>query len=147
MATPVVDFKTKFHKRLEHEFEEDICLILRSVLLFMSAYTINYYGLPLLITTLMRTQEEQDAIYQGHSVAATRIKYRDKPWKSFHQFGMAADLRYRVLDAVQWEDLITETSTVFKPWGIKFLTYNPSKHTAPPVHVEVHKTEEEGYNV
>lgn len=145
MTTPVVDFKTKFHKRLEHEFEEDICLILRSVLLFMSAYTINYYGQPLLITTLMRTQEEQDAIYQGHPVAATRIKYRDKPWKSYHQFGMAADLRHRVFDSVQWADIMETTEIVFEPWGIKFVTYDPSS-TSAPVHVEVHETEEDGYD-
>lgn len=53
----------------------------------LSSLTYNFFNKPLIITEIFRNQEMQDYYYRD--VAG----YKEKPWKSVHQFGRGIDFR------------------------------------------------------
>lgn len=84
-------FKTD--ERLKKEFEEDINPRLK-IILFALAEMLDYSKLgTLVITHLIRTQAEQDAIYMSMNMKESiRTAYMKKKWRSVHQKGRGADI-------------------------------------------------------
>lgn len=48
----------------------------------------------IVVTMILRTQEEQDEIYKGTTRGSR--EYDKNPWKSFHQFYLAVDIRSNI---------------------------------------------------
>jgi len=59
-------------------------------------YISHHFGEDTVVTMILRTDVEQDAIYKGKTHRDGR-KYDEKPWKSPHQFWHGVDLRSRDL--------------------------------------------------
>jgi hypothetical protein len=79
---------------------------LKIILLFLDYYVFERYQKELTITDLMRSQEEQDAIY------AMDENYKIKPWKSVHQVGRGADVRTFDLPKNIIDDILTLLNTL-----------------------------------
>lgn len=66
---------------------------LQELLWDLAAYTTDTFNKTITITMIGRTQKEQDNIYAGKE--RNGVPYKDRPWKSPHQFAHAVDLRSR----------------------------------------------------
>jgi len=79
----MIEFKTK---RQAEEFRY-LHPGLQKILYWLSGWTeMNTAAKQITITGLIRTQEEQNAIY------ADNVLFRESPWPSVHQFGRGADI-------------------------------------------------------
>lgn len=67
-------------------------------------YVEDKYQKDVIITMILRTQEEQDAIYKGKTSSDGR-KYDETPWKSPHQFGNSIDIRSHVFTKKEIYDI------------------------------------------
>ena len=63
------------------------------------------YGKDVILTMIFRTQEEQDNLYKGIT-NSKNIKYDEYPWKSPHQFWHAIDIRSRVYNEDEIEEIV-----------------------------------------
>jgi len=80
-------FKTD---RIQKEFESNqLPWKLVRIIQMIENFCLAKYNYEITITDILRTQEEQDAIYEYSD------KYREKPWKSVHQVWRGVDLRTR----------------------------------------------------
>ena len=134
-------FKEEEEDRLRDEFDEIdptlrcAILFLKGALEYLSGDLFNSgYDIEFCITTLLRTQEEQDEAYKGS------LEYQEKPWTSFHQSGLAVDIRYAPFTFDMWADALVYAERVFKHFG-----FNPVLHTpddtrrAPHCHIEIQR--------
>ncbi len=94
---------------------------LRGLVLDVAFYAGRRYGKFILITELLRSQEEQDQIYNNDS------RYRRRAWKSVHQFGRGADIRIRNFTAVQQRDILDYVTLAWP--------YDPSRPEFPSVSI------------
>ena len=85
----MIQFKTD-RQRTEWN---DISGRLKQMIEMLSIFRYLRYNKEMVITELMRTQEEQDELYGKKADKETREKYNKKPWSSVHQFGRGADVR------------------------------------------------------
>jgi len=92
---------------------------LRGLVLDVAFYVGRKYGKPILITDLLRTQEEQDAIYGSNP------EYWKKPWRSVHEFGRGCDIRSRDFMAAQTAELLRYIASAW-PYDPE----RPEMHTA-----------------
>ena len=86
---------------------------LKKILYWLSGWVeINTSAKRIIITELLRTQEEQDEIYSANS------DYPEKPWKSVHQFGRGADISVHgfLSNGDDIEDICREIEREF-PYG------------------------------
>jgi len=89
----MIVFEESKKERLQKEFEEDIDNRLKIILFALAGYLEYKREEDLIITHLMRTQKEQDAIYTSDKVSQEiREKYIKNPFYSVHQFGRGADV-------------------------------------------------------
>lgn len=79
----IIRFKTE---RQEKEFNI-IDIRLRIILYALAAFTKIKFNYVITITSLIRTQEEQDSIYKDYP------EYKVTPWKSVHQERRGGDIR------------------------------------------------------
>jgi len=103
---------TKLNFLTERDLEEFnvISPRLRALLLEVSHYSQKTWGIVPIITHLLRTQEEQEAIYGIGT-------YKRSP----HQYGRAADLRSRIYTIEQVAELVNYLNKEF-PRGDKYKT-------------------------
>ena len=82
----MIKFKTK---RIEKEFYYNTSIKdrLKDIIYMLALYTELEFRKDITLTELHRTQEEQDSYYKDND------RYREKPWKSVHQYGRGADIR------------------------------------------------------
>jgi len=62
-------------------------------------------GKDIVVTMILRTHSEQDAIYGGRTNSKGR-RYDERPWKSPHQFWQALDLRSRIYSDEELKDMV-----------------------------------------
>lgn len=74
------------NSKLEKEFEL-VNSKLKGIVWYAAFLCIENFQSPLIITHILRTQEEQDEIYKNDK------KYQKSPWKSVHQFNRGVDVR------------------------------------------------------
>jgi hypothetical protein len=131
-------FKKALKGRLEEEFSR-LDLGLKAVILAAHGYMQHHYGKGLTLVTLLRTDAEQDATYKDYET------YQKAPWKSYHQLGLAADIRYAPFDFDEWASCVVFLENAFQLLGFDAFIHTPNDTLWPPhVHVEVHKhTEKE----
>ena len=131
-AEPLILYKSQLHLRLESEwpFLDDAT---RSVVVWCGGYSSMEWGRRLTLTTIYRTQAEQDLIYQNNE------KYQESPWKSYHQLYLAVDFRFSPLSELQWKALEARCKTLFFHLGTKFVIHSPGGPSAPHVHLETHR--------
>lgn len=60
---------------------------LRLMVFALTGFADYHFGRDIIITHILRTQEEQDAFYGNDP------RYEAAPWKSVHQFGRGVDIR------------------------------------------------------
>ena len=125
-------YKAQLKDRLLEEFTDFISPGIRTLILFTGAMSFHLYKKKPIITTLGRTQEEQDEMY-GEDPS-----YIEAPWKSYHQVWMAVDFRYAPFTFSEWAELLTIVEAVYKPHGIVCLVYAPQASPVPHVHIELH---------
>jgi len=116
----------------ETEFH-DVDFGLQQMLLFMDAYSQHFFQVELVVTELIRTDAEQDSIYGDDP------EYQADPWKSYHQFKRAADLRYN-LTFEQWTELLTMAERLFEvPYDVFYVVHVPNNPDGwtPHVHIEI----------
>jgi len=83
----IIEFKTH---NLKLEFL-NIDNRLQAVLYALAGFVNFSYGKPIIITELMRTQEQQDMYYKENPA------YKENPWQSVHQYGRGADISLKYL--------------------------------------------------
>lgn len=92
--------------RIEEEWGYEIISgALRRIVVAAETYMWHQHRKPIIITELMRNQEEQDNIY------GETPKYKERPWKSVHQFGRGCDLRvweYTASQVASLEDFLNQ---------------------------------------
>jgi len=108
-------FKTK---RQAEEFPL-VSPCLRGLVLDVAFYVGRRYGAPIVITDLLRSPEEQDAIYGDNP------EYLKNPWKSVHMFGRGCDIRSRNFTHAQIAELLRYIESAW-PYDPK----RPEMHTA-----------------
>lgn len=64
----------------------------------------NNFKKDVIITMIYRTQEEQDKIYKGLKRSDGR-EYDKRPWRSPHQFWVAADIRSKIYSSSEIEKI------------------------------------------
>lgn len=111
----IIEFKE--HK-LRLQFESPMLdSRLVTIIYALAGYSCYKYHKSLMITELIRTQEEQDAIY-GNNPA-----YQQQKWQSVHQYGRGVDLRIFYFKDDELADMLKWLSNTF--------TYaTPNKFTA-----------------
>ena len=125
-------YKARLKERLSREFTDLISPGIRTLILFTGAMSLYLYKKKPIITTLGRTQEEQDEIY------GKEASYIEDPWKSYHQLGMAVDLRFAPFVFSEWAELLTIVEAVYKAHGIACIVHTPQVSPKPHVHIELH---------
>lgn len=84
---------------------------LRQLLVDLNEYTELTFKKNITITMIDRTQEEQDAIYRG---TVRRGRSYDKiPWKSWHQFWIATDIRTRNFTIFEIKNIVNYLNRVY----------------------------------
>ena len=93
----MIQYKTDRQKR---EWESnDLSWRLRYLVEAVARYSFVEFKKEIVITDLIRTQEEQDEIYKNN------VRYQESPWKSVHQFGRGCDLRTSIYTVSEIEIL------------------------------------------
>ena len=106
----MIQFKTD---RINRQWNGDFATTrLISLMNMINLYSEIEFDKSIIITDLVRNQDEQDHIYRNNE------KYKVKPWKSTHQFGRAADIRSRIYSKEEIEKLVTFANNV---------TYDPTR--------------------
>ena len=104
MTNGIIKFKTV---RVSKEWESGkLPQKLKDIIVLLAYYSITFFKIPITITCIFRTQEEQDKIYQGN------VTYHHKPWKSNHQYWNAIDLRSKDFTEKQIEILVSIANTI-----------------------------------
>lgn len=86
---------------------------LKHILYWLSGWVeINTSAKRIIVTDLIRSQEEQDEIYGNDP------RYGEKPWKSVHQFGRGADISVHrfITDGDDADEICREIEQEF-PYG------------------------------
>jgi len=110
----VINFKVVDGHQLQEEFNK--CdNRLRFIVFALAMYLYYKYKYCITITSVMRTQKEQDSIYGDNP------EYKKQKWQSVHQFGRGIDIRDS--DMV---DAIKNDAYLF----LEQVIYNGDKHTA-----------------
>lgn len=91
----LLNFKKDQEDRLQREFYQEIDRRLQTILYFVIGFLASEWGVKTVITHLLRTQDEQDNIYQDNPDPVLRTEYLRSPWTSVHQIGRGADVRVR----------------------------------------------------
>lgn len=96
-------------KRLQDEF---VALVdnnkdLHELIVDTCAYCKAEFNKDIVITMLYRTQEEQDEIYKDNA------KYKEKKFKSPHQFNHAVDLRSSTFTKEEIDNLVNYLNKVY----------------------------------
>lgn len=92
------------HPKLKEEFGK-IDRRLRIIILAFAQHLKEKNQGDVLMTHILRTQEEQDAIYTSDKVdKETRDRYIATPWRSTHQDGRAVDVSIRMLDLPEYQE-------------------------------------------
>ena len=87
--------------RLRKEWEsDDLNVDLRRMVLCIEQMLLSKYRYEPTITSIFRTQEEQDNYY------GDREDYQKKPWQSVHQFWRGVDLRNRDMSKEMIDDIV-----------------------------------------
>lgn len=132
------DFKKELESRLHTEWNL-LDMGIKNIIYFVGGYLYNEFGYPVVITTLYRTQEEQDEIYKDNE------KYKMCSWKSFHQLGMAVDFRFRPFSLTTWVNIKSMVIKYFSIHEPKIVIHTPEE-IRPHVHMEIHKAYKEVFN-
>ncbi len=91
---------------------------LKNIILILATYSWYIFEKKIIITSIFRTQEEQDKYY------STNENYKKKPWKSVHQLWRGVDLRSYIYTDVEIQSLLKITNTI--PYDLN----RPNKKTA-----------------
>lgn len=89
-----IDFKTERCRREFKDLEKNNKNLF-DLITDLSFFTKKLFNKPIVITMIGRTQAEQDDIYKNDS------KYKQKKFKSPHQFEHAVDIRSRSFDKLE----------------------------------------------
>lgn len=110
--------------RLEAEFKYDTIVNskLKKILYMLALYCEVEFGKDITITELYRTQDEQDQYYEDNQ------RYKEKPWKSVHQFGRGADVRSKNFEPDEAERIIK---------FLKCVTYRDGSKSQTVVHHDI----------
>jgi hypothetical protein len=92
--------------RLIGEFES-LPSRIKKILWYSAALSSDEFNTPLVLTHILRTQEEQNEIYGNNQ------KYKLNPWKSPHQELRAADARLRDMGVKNANRLAEEINRIF----------------------------------
>ena len=112
----MIDFKTQ---RIREEWAGDkVHKNIKNLVSMLSYYMELEHGRDVVITDLLRTQEEQDEYYKNDK------KYKKKPWKSVHQYGRGVDIRSHGLEQKTIEMVLNFLNMV------KYDQARPHKKTA-----------------
>ena len=96
ILTPIIEWKVPI---LQTEFGK-LDNRLQIILYTLAGYTYYNFGKGIILTELLRTQEEQDKIYSESE------EYKQRPWKSVHQFGRGADVSIKYFTAEEIENIV-----------------------------------------
>jgi hypothetical protein len=80
---------------------------LKGILMYASAYSMDKFGIPLVLTHIYRTQAEQDSIYRDDP------KYKASPFPSVHQYNRGADARVTDMGVGKAKELAKEVNGLF----------------------------------
>jgi len=103
---PQILFKTP---RINQEYKDlyEKNRHLQDIILECQMYAYHKWGKNITVTMIYRTDAEQAEIYKDDP------KYKEKPFKSPHQFWQAFDLRSSTFDTTQINELVNMLNTVY----------------------------------
>ena len=89
-------------------------------------------GIDMYVFEGWRSPSRQSFLYEQGRSAPGKIITNSKPWTSFHQFGVAIDLVYKINNRWSWEGDFTKPAQVMKKhgfeWGGDFKTFKDMPH-------------------
>ena len=88
-----------------------------NLMTMINLYSEMEFNKSIIITDLIRHQDEQNHIYRNN------VKFQQKPWKSTHQFGRAADIRSSIYTTDEIEKMVSFANMV------TYDTSRPNKNT------------------
>ena len=99
--------------KIASEFDDSMLETrLRSLINMADEYSTMEFGKDIVITGLLRTQQEQNEIYKKNP------DYIKKPWKSVHQYGRGCDLRSSIYTSKEIAKFVD---------FLNMLTYDPKR--------------------
>ena len=98
------------HLRLIAEFDR-VKKRLQIIVYALDAYVKHRYKKEIMVTSIFRTQEEQDEIY-GHLAG-----YKESPWKSVHQYWRGVDVRLSNFSKEEIKDILMFLNKSFEYTG------------------------------